>query len=179
MLLWIFWVGLDWANDYYILTTHRLVRTDRTAGLFDRRDEVPLGNIMAVEMSTTALGTMFGFANITSRTYNVPVVWHGIANPALAVSLIESYVERGKVSHAGLEMDAMQAALDRQIDGIDREASNSPIIATDGTPPRTFRKHWIILLRKTWCPFTLGTAALFIFMSGSDETAGHSDDRAG
>jgi hypothetical protein len=166
MLLWIFWVGLDWANDYYILTTQRLVRTDRTAGLFDRRDEVPLGNIMAVELSSTALGTMFGFADITSRTYNVPVVWHGIANPALAVSLIESYIERGKDSHAGLEMDAMQAALDRQIDGIDREAGNASTIDTEATPPRTFRKHWIILLRKTLVPFILGTSVLFILLGG-------------
>jgi uncharacterized membrane protein YdbT with pleckstrin-like domain len=166
VLVWIFWVGLDWSNDYYILTTHRLVRIDRTAGLFDRRDEVPLGNIMAVEMSTTALAKMFGFADITSRTYNVPVVWHGIANPALVVSLVESYVERGKASHAGLEMDAMQAALEHQIDGVEREAGDQPSSVTGVIPSITFRKHWIILLRKTWLPFTFGTAALFILTGG-------------
>ncbi len=166
VMIWIFWVGLDWSNDYYILTTHRLVRTDRTAGLFDRRDEIPLGNIMAVEMSTTALAKMFGFADITSRTYNVPVIWHGIANPALVVSLIESYVERAKASHAGLEMDAMQAALDQQIDGVVREDGIQPSAIPGTIPPVTFRKHWIILLRKTWLPFTFGTAALFTLTGG-------------
>lgn len=166
VMLWIFWVGLDWSNDYYILTTRRLVRIDRTAGLFDRRDEVPLGNIMAVEISTTALAKMFGFADITSRTYNVPVVWHGIANPALVVSMIEAYVERGKASHAGLEMDAMQAALEHQIDGVEREAGDQTPSLTGVIPPITFRKHWIILLRKTWLPFTFGTAALFVLTGG-------------
>jgi hypothetical protein len=166
MLVWIFWAGLDWSNDYYILTTHRLVRIDRTAGLFDRRDEVPLGNIMAVEMSTTALGKMFAFAEITSRTYNVPVIWHGIGNPSLVVSLIESYVARSKTKNAGIEMDAMQAALDHQIDGIEPEAGDPAIRATSTTPPSTFRKHWIILLKKTWLPFTFGTAALFTLTGG-------------
>lgn len=169
-LLWIFWVGIDWANDYYILTTHRLVRVDRTAGVFDRRNEVPLGNIMAVEMSTTALGKMFAFADITSRTYNVPVVWHGIANPALAVALIQEYVERAKTSNTGLEMNAMQAALDHQIDGVELEsvagADGRLIPLASGIQPVTFHKHWIILFRKTWFPFTFGAAVLFILMGG-------------
>jgi hypothetical protein len=166
VVLWIFWVGLDWSNDYYILTTHRLVRIDRTAGLFDRRDEVPLGNIMAVEQSTTALGKMFAFADITSRTYNVPVVWHGIPNPALVVSLIEAYVEQGKASHVNLEMGAMQAALDQQIDGIVQEPGDRVPSRIGGMTPITFRKHWVVLLRKTWLPFTIGAAALFILVGG-------------
>ena len=169
-LLWILWVGLDWANDYYILTTRRLVRVDRTAGVFDRREEVPLGNIMAIEITTTALGKMFAFGDITSRTYNTPIVWHGIGNPELYVALIQLTVERAKSNHAGLEMDAMQAALERQIDGVEDESGD---LQTTGRapgssdfPPITFRKHWVILFRKTWFPFTFGFAGLYFLMGG-------------
>jgi hypothetical protein len=96
----------------------------------------------------------------------VPVIWHGIGNPSLVVSLIESYVARSKTKNAGIEMDAMQAALDHQIDGIEPEAGDPVIRATSATPPSTFRKHWIILLKKTWLPFTFGTAALFTLTGG-------------
>ncbi len=167
-LVWILWVGIDWANDYYILTTRRLVRIDRTAGVFDRREEVPLGNIMAVEVSSTAMGKMLSFGDITSRTYNVPIIWHGIANPGFVVGFIQAMVDRAKSRDAGLEMGAMQAALDRQINGVEQEDGALP--ATSGTPvkedlhPITFRKHWIILFRKTWFPFAFGFAGLYFLV---------------
>jgi CRP-like cAMP-binding protein len=169
-LLWVFWAGLDWSNDYYILTTRRLVRVDRTAGVFDRREEVPLGNIMAVEMTTTAFGKMYGFADIISRTYNTPVVWHGIANPELYMAFIQLMVERAKSNHAELEMDAMQSALGRQIDGETDETGgqivDEPVTGLKISPPVTFRKHWIILFQKTWFPFTFGMAGIFILLGG-------------
>jgi hypothetical protein len=167
-LLWILWIGIDWANDYYILTTRRLVRVDRTAGVFDHREEVPLGNIMAVEVATTAMGKMLSFGDITSRTYNIPIVWHGIANPELVVGFIQLMVERAKSNDGGLEMDAMQAALDRQIDGVENDSENHP--ASERVPgnsdlhPITFRKHWVILFRKTWFPFAFGFAGLYFLM---------------
>ncbi|MGB8253626.1 MAG: cyclic nucleotide-binding domain-containing protein [Anaerolineaceae bacterium] len=171
-LLWIFWISLDWANDYYILTTKRLVRVDRAIAVFDWREEIPLGNIMSVEINTTPLGKMFAFADITSRTYNVPVVWHGISNPDLVAALIQLWVERAKSTHEELEMGAMQAALDRQLGGPDDQVvSKQPgeqigTSVTAGARPITFRKHWVILLRKTWFPFTFGVAGIFTLLGG-------------
>ena len=134
---------------------------------------------MAVEMSTTALGKMFGFADITSRTYNVPVVWHGIANPALVVALIQLYVERAKSSHAGLEMDAMQAALDQQIDG-DRDgklAANLHQYQLAVIPPITFRKHWVILFARPG--FLSLSVPLPCFLTGGLTKRWYSNDRTG
>lgn len=172
-LLWVFWVILDWANDYYILTTKRLVRVDRTAAVFDRREEVPLGNIMSVEVDTTPLGKMFAFADITSRTYNAPVIWHGISNPDLAAALIKLWVERAKNIHAELEIGDMQAALDRQLGVPESPGGDEPqgVIRSDvsGGPdsrPITFRKHWVILFRKTWFPFTLTITGSFALLGG-------------
>ena len=120
---------------------------------------------MAVEVTTTAMGKMLSFGDITSRTYNIPIVWHGIANPELVVGFIESMVERAKSNDAGLEMDAMQAALDRQIDGVENESDDLPatgrVSASSDLHPITFRKHWVILFRKTWFPFVFGFAGLY------------------
>jgi hypothetical protein len=165
-LVWIFWAALDWANDYYILTSKRLARIDRTAGLFDRREEIPLGNIMSVEVGTTALGKMFEFGDITSRTYNVPVVWHGISNPDLAAALIELIVSRSKNSHDELELSAMQAALDRQLDGVESQVEGVNNTTGIDIHTITFRKHWVILLRKSWFPATFGLAGSFILLGG-------------
>lgn len=165
-LCWIFWAAIDWANDYYLLTSSRLVRVDRRLGVFDRRDEIPLGNIMSVEVGTTALGKMFGYGDVTSRTYNTPVLWHGIANPELAAVLIESTVQRVKASHDELEMSAMQAALDRQLDGMETQAGNESSSSVTGDPIITFRKHWVILLRKTWFPSVFGAVSAFILLGG-------------
>ncbi|MBN2258489.1 MAG: cyclic nucleotide-binding domain-containing protein [Anaerolineaceae bacterium] len=165
-LLWIFWVVLDWANDYFILTSRRMVRVDRTAGVFDQREEIPLTNIMAVEMGTTVLGKMFDFGDITSRTYNTPVVWHGIPSPDLAARLIELMVKRTKTSNDELEMSAMQSALDRQLNGVDLQTSEADRSNGNGAETVTFRKHWIILLHKTWLPFTFGAACIYILLGG-------------
>jgi hypothetical protein len=172
LLLWVFWISIDWANDYYILTTKRLVRMDRAVAVFDRREEIPLGNIMSVEVGTSPLGKMFAFADITSRTYNAPVVWHGISNPDIASALIQLWVERTKATHAELEESAMQAALDQQLGGSQNQiGSTQPGTQTgsplsDGETEITFRKHWIILFQKTWFPFTFGVAGVFTLLGG-------------
>jgi uncharacterized membrane protein YdbT with pleckstrin-like domain len=171
-LIWIFWISLDWSNDYYILTSKRLVRVDRSLAVFDRRDEIPLGNIMSVDIDTNPLGKMFGFADITSRTYNVPVIWHGISNPDMVAALIQSCAERAKSTVVELEMSAMQAALDRQLGETGEQADMQPF-GEQTTPAHgmrahivTFRKHWVILLRKTWFPFTFGAAGIFLLLGG-------------
>ncbi len=171
-LLWVFWISLDWSNDYYILTSKRLVRVDRAVAVFDRRDEIPLGNIMSVDVDTTPLGKMFGFADITSRTYNVPVIWHGISNPDLVAALIQSWAERAKSTHAELEMSEMQSALDRQLGDTEGQMESQAADSQSGlslginVPALIFRKHWVILFRKTWFPFSLGVAGIFILLGG-------------
>ncbi len=127
---------------------------------------------MSVDIDTTPLGKMFAFADITSRTYNVPVTWHGISNPDMVAALIQLWAERAKSIHADLEMGAMQAALDRHLGGSDEqvdaqlpgEQTNTSFDA--GIHPIIFRKHWVILFRKTWFPFTFGVTGIFLLLGG-------------
>jgi uncharacterized membrane protein YdbT with pleckstrin-like domain len=78
-------------------------------------------------------------------------------------------VDRVKSNHADLEMNAMQSALERQINGSNSENGegldeNQPPLGS--TRPVTFRKHWVILLRKTWFPFIFGAVSLYFLVSG-------------
>ena len=48
LLIWIFWLWIDWGNDYYIVTNQRVVWLEKVVGIYDSRQESPIGTILSV-----------------------------------------------------------------------------------------------------------------------------------
>ena len=54
-ILWAIWLVLDWGNDYYIVTSQRVVWLEKVIAVYDSRQESPLNTILAVAVETSLL----------------------------------------------------------------------------------------------------------------------------
>ncbi|MCL4560362.1 MAG: cyclic nucleotide-binding domain-containing protein [Chloroflexi bacterium] len=183
---WGVWSVFDWGNDYYVTTDRRVVWMERVAGFYDSRQEAPLSTLLSVGVKTTQLGRMLGFGDVLVRTYTGTMTLNRIGHPDQVASLIEAYWFRTKVITRQAEAAAMGVAI-RQRLGLNRpgETARTAAAQSEGQPPVevqpgwlqtwfanifhvrfeqdgviTYRKHWFILVKKTWKPLILTGVAL-------------------
>jgi hypothetical protein len=81
-ILWAIWRFFDWGNDFYIITDERIVWLERTAGLYDSRQEAPLVAIKAGETKSSQLGRLFGYGDVFTQTFMGQIFFRHIKNPA-------------------------------------------------------------------------------------------------
>ncbi len=62
------WFLVDWRNDYYAVTTQRLVRRELVVGLYEYRQEAPLGSVQDVNIVRTLLGNIFRYGDAIIET---------------------------------------------------------------------------------------------------------------
>lgn len=180
---WFGWVILDWANDYYIVTSQRLIWLERVALIYDSRQEAPLSTLLSVNVETTMIGRILGYGDVIARTYTGLIRLERIGNCEVVASMIEEYWSRSKTTSHKEESEKMEEALRRRLN-IPAEGASSPA----GTPVAsatvqvrpsffstifahffqlrfeeggvvTYRKHWFILVGRTWKP-------VFFFLIG-------------
>jgi len=80
-ILWAIWRFFDWGNDFYIITDERIVWLERTAGLYDSRQEAPLVAIKAGETKSSQLGRLLGYGDVFTQTFMGQIIFRHIRNP--------------------------------------------------------------------------------------------------
>ena len=68
-MLWGVWKYLDWGNDFYIVTNQRVIWSEKVIGLYDSRSETPLDTVLAVDVTSSQLGRILDFGDVTVRTF--------------------------------------------------------------------------------------------------------------
>ena len=186
---WIAWTVVDWGNDYYIVTNRRAVWLEKVVGIYDSRQESPLSMILSVTVETNMLGRMLDYGDVIVKTYVGRIVFQAVSHPEQARHLIEEYWNRSREQAAGLEKDAMKNAIRKQL-GLpipppleSDQPPLDPIPSVEKTPKRilkflgantlklryetgdavVYRKHWILILLRSWFPFS-GAIGLLIFI---------------
>ena len=185
-IAWGIWSWLDWGNDYYIVTSQRVVWLEKIIGLYDSRNEAPLETILAVNVTSSQLGRIFKYGTVIVRTYTGGISMRRASQPYLFASFIEGFKTRVKQISREEEAQEMQKALD---DALMRSAAvtgshtpNVPVSPPPTPPPQpekerprmTFRekiqnflkvryeKDGVITYRKHW--FVLFKKAWFSFL---------------
>ena len=176
------WMYLDWENDHYVVTSQRVVWMEKIILLYDSRQEAPLSTILATNIvHNQVLRFLIDYGTVIVRTYtgSIPLRWAN--RPGLIIDFIKGLQSRARELEKQAEDRAMQALLRRRLGTaheIERgrvEPSRPPVRME--TPPQvtpkgalgffenflkvryqygdviTYRKHWFILLEKTWLPF--------------------------
>ncbi len=176
-LLWGLWNGVDWSNDYYIITNQRVVLMEKVILFYDNRQETPLDAILSVALQTELLGRWLTFGDVVIRTYTGSIALPKLECPQYLVALIEFLVERAKVYHDQEEDRMMDSYIRQRLEG-EETADEIPQPAQDFyTPSRPlgfleslfslrettvdsiiYRTHWFVLIRRTLAPFLLGLA---------------------
>lgn len=191
ILGWGVWNAIDWSNDYYIVTNQRVVWLEKVIGLYDSRQEAPLGTILSVGVETDMVGRVLDYGNVIVRTFVGKLEFDYVDHPVQAADMIREYWERAKSITTRTQMDVMKATI-RQKLGLPVEKPPqlelAPVVPVDEekiakTPlwilaiaglfklrvedggKIIYRKHWIIFLREAWRPILLflGTLALLVW----------------
>jgi hypothetical protein len=86
---WVLWLWLDWGNDYYLVTSERVVWVEKVIWLRDQRREVPLGSVLTVNISTHQLQRLIGYGDVIVRTYTGNMPMKNAGHPTVLAALIQ------------------------------------------------------------------------------------------
>jgi len=179
------WQRIDWGNDYYIVTDRRIVRLEKIIGLYDNRQEAPLQMVLSVNTSSGLFGRMYGYGDVTVRSYTGQIVFPNVANMREMAALIEEQIRRMLRRRRQLEQETIAEALRQRLEPHPGEVT--PTVTLPAPPPVdpnesrigldrwsfqvrfeeqgviTYRKHWAVLIRAIALPsLALLTAAAVI-----------------
>ena len=112
---WIFWLWVDWGNDYYIVTNQRVIWLEKVIGIYDSREESPIGTILSVGIETTQFGKILDYGNVIVRTFVGKIIFKQVGHPAEAAKMVEEYWSRTKEYAAGVEKEAMKNAIRKRL----------------------------------------------------------------
>jgi len=198
ILIWLAWRIIDWRNDYFIVTNKRVVMIEKVALVYESRQEAPLRTIMSVGIQRSRVGAVLGFADVVVTTYVGTIRLRDLAKAETIASLIESYWHRAKAFNRREESRLMSEVLADKLElpGEDKRESPSVQGLAGDAPSReearepgffawlfsdfirlryesdsaiVYRKHWFMLVEKTWLPgllLALGLAVLAARLGG-------------
>ncbi len=96
--LWVVWVVIDWLNDYFVVTTKRIVHREKLLLIREERFETPLAKVQNVNTQSGLMGNILGFGKLvidTAATFQAePVMFDYLGDPEGAKSLIFEEIER-------------------------------------------------------------------------------------
>jgi CRP-like cAMP-binding protein len=189
---WGAWNWIDWGNDYYIVTNQRVVWLEKLVALYDSRREAPLANILAVETSSSQLGRIVHYGNVLVRTFTGVILMRRMDHPERFVQFVEGFRERtrqeSKVEENLVFEYQLRQRLKMPLPPMPVSLRPKPPAPPSKSEPKpgslrfalinlfkvryevgntvTYRKHWLVLLKKTWLPgIVLGVEiALVIFL---------------
>lgn len=177
------WNWVDWGNDYYIVTNQRVVWLERVIIFYYSRREAPLTQVLAVNVRSSFWGQVFRYGDVDVRTFTGGILMKKCTNPKRFASFIEGYQNRARRLQKEAEAETIEREL-RQRLGLDPAPPPVAAETSRPVPLRklrrkvkpgslqdkldtflqvrferdgviTYRKHWLVLIWKTWQP-TLG-----------------------
>jgi CRP-like cAMP-binding protein len=108
---WGLWNVMDWGNDYYIVTSQRVVWLEKVIGIYDSRQEAPLSTILSVGVQTSMTGRMLNYGDVIVRTFVGRIPFEYVSHPQQAATIVEEYWHRSREVSRREEVEAMKQAL--------------------------------------------------------------------
>lgn len=193
ILLWAVWLVLDWSNDYYIVTNQRVIWVERVIGIYDSRQEAPLGTILSVGVETDMIGRALDYGHISVRTFVGNIRFEYVDHPNQAAELIRELWERTKSKGTQAQKDAMKNAIRAKlgmtvhkkeeeeeepipaVPPVDKEVQKKGLLRLalgnmfkmrmeDGGTV-IYHKHWIVLLKQMGRPLIFFLILLALLLS--------------
>ncbi|MCE5259815.1 MAG: cyclic nucleotide-binding domain-containing protein [Chloroflexi bacterium] len=67
-LLILIWLWLDWRNDYFAVTTRRVVHQERMLFLFEAREEAPIDRVQDIQIEKGFAASAFNYGDLIIET---------------------------------------------------------------------------------------------------------------
>jgi uncharacterized membrane protein YdbT with pleckstrin-like domain len=189
------WLVLDWRNDYYLVTSKRVLHEERVLLLYQTWDEVPLSKIQSINITRGFTGSMLGFGTLQIQTASargtmaLPYVpdpegmqevifkkvgqlrWRmqqGQRDEIRQELLRQSGVEEAEEEHAIPAMVPEEQARTK-LGPLARFVSRRPLLRMryNHANQIIWRKHWLFLLKRIYLalPFAILVSVAFITVS--------------
>ncbi len=191
-IFWIVWNWVNWGNDFYIVTNQRVLWVEKVILLYQSRREAPLTQILSVNVKRTWFGRILGYGDVEVRTFTGGIRMRRSASPILFAAYVEGFKAHAGYLLKQAENEAIRRSLQERLGlPVDsdtlwpslqprwrRRSGNQPqpgslrdflntlfVVRYEEENVVTYRKHWLLLLRKTWIPtllilFLVGFVAL-------------------
>ena len=192
---WTIWRWVDWGNDFYFLTSQRVIWLERVIVLYENQQDVPLSSILSVNVHTAYFGRLFGYGDVRVTTYTGGLSLEMVGNPYQLASLISEYTQRSQKDQQQADLNVMRHSI-RQIIGEESESEQQ--LPPEGAKSRgysrrpdeprepswadkyfrrilqtrieegntiTYRKHWLIFFKKAIIPLIIFLVIFFLFVS--------------
>jgi len=180
------WAIIDWQNDYYLVTTKRLVYQEQVLLRSHTVDEVPLIKIQSYTITRQLLGNLLGFGTLQIRTAGNrgPIVLDYLHDPegmqAVIFKQAGHLLSRRKVEErdeirqelqrlrlgqtAGTQLPDIPSNSSTEKGSHVRIAPSRPLLRLSYAQANSivWRKHWIFLVRRLFLPLML-----FLLLSGT------------
>lgn len=177
---WIAWVYVDWGNDFYLVTSQRVVYVEKVALIYDSRNTVSMSALTAVGAGTENLADrLLEYGDVTVKTLSKPLVMRAISYPQIVAALITEHLNRSKTRVREGEVNTLKAAIRDRIappmatprvepppaeaggggggaaGPASRPAARGPAFFSlqlryDQGDTIIYRKHWWLLIRDIW-----------------------------
>ena len=176
-VMWGIWNWLDWGNDFYIVTSQRVVWLERVIFFYYSRQEAPLTQVLSVNVKTSFLGRIFNYGSVDVRTFTGGIPMQKMTDPKQFASYIEGFQSRAQRQQREAEAEVIEKELHKRIH---KETKPLPIKPAPPKPAEnkkkpkqsalqyildtflkvrfeqdnviTYRKHWLVLIGKTLAP---------------------------
>ena len=172
------WLWEDWRNDYFILTSQRVLWLEKVILLYDSREEAPLTTIVSKDIFFNQLLRRFiDYGNVIVRTYTGSIVFRRVAKPDLVILFLDGLQARvreitkkeeaekmealirerlrlppRKMPVAIARVEEKQRPLPQRASPLERFIGNFLKVRYELGETITYRKHWFVLFQKTWKP---------------------------
>ncbi|PKN97262.1 MAG: hypothetical protein CVU42_16730 [Chloroflexi bacterium HGW-Chloroflexi-4] len=166
------WSGLEWGNDFFILTRERVCVQKKLIGFYESRHESPVNAVLSVGVDTSFFGRILGYGTVTVRTYTGDLQFKRLPHPYIIYEFLENRREAAALEATQTEEREIREALTGRVDrrsghksipesdhgSRERISSLSDLMAnifnlrTEQDNSVIYRTHWWILFKKTLLP---------------------------
>lgn len=183
------WAGLEWTNDYFIITHERVLVQKKLIGFFDSRQESPLSAILSTGLDTSFIGRMIGFGAINLRSYTGNLRFNNLPSVHLIYELLDNQRHHTDKENRSQNQDDIRELLQRRLEGRtiplhsnteERKESFQMTMYQSGSlldlaarffglrhvkeSSVVYRTHWWILFKKTVVPGLLLVGVVLLVM---------------
>jgi CRP-like cAMP-binding protein len=192
-IAWGVWKGIDWGNDYYIVTDRRIVWVEKMVGLYESRQETPLSAVQRVNVELDLTGRLLDYGDLVIQTIvGSTIKFRKVDHPYQAAALIDQHWkhadELSRKASRKLEAGEMETELRLRLSDDEttrptavrgvveqteeltnpyedqRGFANLFRLRFEHSATVTYRKHIVVLLEQTWMPGVI-FFALFVLLT--------------
>jgi hypothetical protein len=168
---WVLWNYVDWTNDFSIVTNRRVVFQEKIVLFYNSRQEVPLEAVQASSIESSQFGRIVGYGDMIMKTFTGRLAFPDLRHPEIVSELLEDQRRHLLHVHEIEEKRTLRKLIRRRLQFLPQEdlgAKQVPRLLKPGSLSEllanifqmrweqdgvvTYRKHWFILLQRTFAP---------------------------